>query len=315
MAARTLNEVYSQLSAQRRYEVWFVRLGLADHSGAWWFRYLLLNPARDRSATPSAGMPVQVWATWFGSDTLPHTCIQEFPVQALDLSARDASPFHFLVAENGIDDAGCHGYLNAQGHKIYWDLRVRSSFRVTLSDKGWIGFSRTAHSDGIFSGRIVLDGRVFEGDPLGFGIQGHNCGYRHRSHWTWAHAFFPREKNPSTLESLIYDMPLGLTFWKAVLWHDNHEYVFQRCRKSSFDRQQFRWQFQCERGDASLSAVIDGSGPNVHRIAYQKTDGSGTFDVLNNSLARATVHLDRPGLRVDDLETLTGAVLESAGKE
>jgi hypothetical protein len=32
---RTLNEVYSSLSTRRRYEVWFVRFGLADGTGAW----------------------------------------------------------------------------------------------------------------------------------------------------------------------------------------------------------------------------------------------------------------------------------------
>src|SRR5438552_1491622 len=43
----TLNQVYSSLSTRRRYEVWFIRLGLADCSGAWWFRYLLMNPGRE----------------------------------------------------------------------------------------------------------------------------------------------------------------------------------------------------------------------------------------------------------------------------
>jgi len=31
---------------RRRYEVWFVRCGMADSSGAWWFRYLLVNNIR-----------------------------------------------------------------------------------------------------------------------------------------------------------------------------------------------------------------------------------------------------------------------------
>src|ERR1019366_4240992 len=44
-------------------------------------------------------------------------------------------------------------------------------FRVTLSHKGWIGFSRTPHSDALFSGHITLDGRSFQGEPLGFGVQ------------------------------------------------------------------------------------------------------------------------------------------------
>ena len=83
---RTLDEVYSSLSTRRRYEVWFVRLGLADGSGAWWFRYLLMNPGRSRCAGNLQAMPVQVWATWFPRDGKPQSFIQEFRLEALDIS-------------------------------------------------------------------------------------------------------------------------------------------------------------------------------------------------------------------------------------
>ena len=43
---KTLNEVFTKLTMRRRYEVWFLRVGLGDGSGAWWFRYLLMNPGR-----------------------------------------------------------------------------------------------------------------------------------------------------------------------------------------------------------------------------------------------------------------------------
>ena len=41
MNAPRLNQVYSALTTRRRYEVWFLKMALADGSGAWWFRYLL----------------------------------------------------------------------------------------------------------------------------------------------------------------------------------------------------------------------------------------------------------------------------------
>src|SRR3989442_553024 len=46
MKKSSLNAVFSTASMRRRYEVWFIRLGLADGSGAWWFRYLLMNLGR-----------------------------------------------------------------------------------------------------------------------------------------------------------------------------------------------------------------------------------------------------------------------------
>src|SRR5689334_9732014 len=74
-SVETLDEVFSSLSARRRYEVWFMRIGLADGGGAWWFRYLLMNPGRSGCAGNPQGMPVQVWATWFPPDGKPQTFI------------------------------------------------------------------------------------------------------------------------------------------------------------------------------------------------------------------------------------------------
>jgi len=311
---KTLNEVYSALSMRRRYEVWFLRVGVADGSGAWWFRYLLMNPGRGGCPGNPRGMPVQVWATWFPRNDKPTTWIQGFAINELKLSRRGENPFYFRVASNSIDENSCRGDLTLEGHRISWDLQYRSTFRVTLSNKGWIGFSRSPHSDAVFSGRITLDGQSFAGNPLGFGVQGHNCGYRHRSFWMWTHAYFPGDgRRPSTMEALVYDMPFGLVFRKAVLWHEQQRYEFRnlQARESA----PFSWKFRClGKNGTELEAEIDGSGPAAHRISYLKTDCRGSFEVTNNSLARAKVRLQFPGRPVESLETASGAVLEMAGQ-
>ncbi len=313
---QTLNEVYSSLSTRRRYEVWFLRLGLADGSGAWWFRYLLMNPGRGGCPGNSRGMPIQVWATWFPREGKPQSFIQALGLDGLQLSASGENPFHFRIGRNGIEENSCRGALAVDGHKVSWDLRYRSTFCVTLSDKGWIGFSRSPHSDALFSGRITLDGRSFAGDPLGFGVQGHNCGYRHRGFWTWGHAYFPRPDGAgSTLEALVYDMPFGLVFRKAVLWHEGKQHRFRNLRESRNDPEEFAWSFRCSAKDGlQLEAAFDGAGPSLHRLPYMKTDCSGTFEVANNSLAKATLRLKQPGGAVETLETANGAVLEKVGQ-
>lgn len=310
-----LNEVYSSLSQKRRYEVWFVRLGLADGSGAWWFRYLLFNPGRSGCAGDPLGMPVQVWATWFPAREQPQSWIQGFPLGELTLSPRNQSPLHFGVGENAVNDQSCRGSLNLSGHRVAWDLRYTSAFHTTLSDKGWIGFSRTPHSDAAFSGFIALDGRRVEGKPLGFGVQGHNCGYRHRSFWNWAHACFDRRTSaPTTLEALVYDLPLGMVFRKVVFWHDGRARIFRRMSESHEDRATLRWNFRVSGKDGSrLDVALDGSGPSLHRLPYMRTDCSGSFEVANNSLASAIVHFEQPRLPPVELETRHGAVLEMGG--
>src|SRR5690349_7535956 len=124
---------------RRRYEVWFLRLSLADNSGAWWFRYLLMHLGRGGCTKQPQGMPVQIWATWFPRDGQPKTFIEGFPADNLRLSARSQSPFHLQIGDNATNEASCRGAIQVDGHEISWNLTYRSTFHITLSSKGWIG--------------------------------------------------------------------------------------------------------------------------------------------------------------------------------
>ncbi len=327
---KTLNERFTALSMRRRYEVWFLRMGLGDGSGAWWFRYLLMNPGRDGCAGDPQGQPVQVWATWFPREGKPETWIEGFTLESLrssnaglndvgssnaGLSKRGASPFFLEIGENRIGENECRGRIEVGGQRISWDLRYRSSFRAELSSKGWIGFSRTPHSDAVFSGEITLNDRSFRGEPLGFGMQGHNCGYRHRHFWTWTHIHFPGARGRgSTFEALAYEMPLGMIFRRAVLWHDGEKYTFGKFSESVRDSQQLNWKLECTDGrGAHVELNVSGRERFVHRLPYVKTDCSGRFEVANDSLAFACMVLRRPGRAAEELTTDSGAVLEMVG--
>jgi hypothetical protein len=306
-----LNAVYSHLQMRRRYEVWFVRCGLADGRGAWWFRYLLVQQPKSAGASATAKY-FQVWATWFPKNAKPQTFIVDFPLEQLQLTSRGQLPFHCRVPESGIDEGRCWGDLNSQSHRITWDLHIASHFSATLSDKGWIGFSRSPHSDAAFSGEITFDGVKFSGEPLGFGVQGHNCGYRHRTCWRWMHAYFPQPGGASTLEALIYDLPLGLTFRNAVLCHGGKTQRIGQIAETEIVRSsaELLWKFSGKlRDGSSLEALIEGLAPGVHELPYAKTDGSGIFPVSNASLARAVVRLGTDEI----LETEAGGVLEMGG--
>ena len=311
---KNLNAIFSKLSVRRRYEVWFLRLGLADNTGAWWFRYLLMNPGREGCPGNSNPMPVQVWATWFPRGGKPRSFIQGFASQGLQLSACGASPFYFRMGSNRIDEDSCAGRIEVDGHRVTWNLHYRSTARVTLSDKGWIGFSRTPHSDAVFSGEIDFDGLKFGAEPLGFGLQGHNCGYRHRNQWTWTHAYCPNsDGSASSFEALTYEMPLGLRFRKAVLWHRGRWYTFRKFRENVRDPQALIWSLTVSdaRG-TEIEVNVDGTGESLHRLPYLKTDCSGAFEVANNSLAQTRL-LIRTKHGAEELSTNNGAVLEMAG--
>lgn len=312
---KTLNEAFSKLSMRRRYEVWFLRLGLADGGGAWWFRYLLMNPGREGCGSDPRQQPVQVWATWFPRVGKPQTWIQGFPLRELQLSAGGASPLVFEAGENRISENECRGQLHVDGHKICWDLGYRSNFRAELSSKGWIGFSRTPHSDAIFSGEITLDDQTFRGEPLAYGMQGHNCGYRHRKFWAWTHVHFPNANGPgSTVEALVYEMPLRMLFRRVVFWHEGREHVFRDLQDLQREPSQLSWSFFCLNPKVSaLKVEVVGRKGLIHRLPYFKTDCSGQFEVANDSLATARMTWYTPGGAPRELTTDSGAVIEMAG--
>jgi hypothetical protein len=320
MRQSSLNAVYSKPTMRRRYEVWFLKLMLADGSGAWWVRYLLMNPGwSGGGGCPGhpRGMPVQVWATWFPRDGQPQSFIQGFPLNQLSFSNPGARPFSFRVGDhNRIDEDSCAGRIEVNGHLITWDLNYRSTFGVSMTEVSWIGFSRTPHSDAVFTGEITFDGQVFRGGPLGYGLQGHNCGFRHRHLWNWTHCVaFNSSGGISSFEALQYEIPLGLEFRKALLWHNGALYTFKSLERICRDREHLQWMFSCGDSDdgSVLTAVIDGSGLSIHRLPYLRTDCSSTFEVANNSLARATLYFRRPGHPLEQISTDGGAALEMVG--
>jgi len=122
----------------------------------------------------------------------------------------------------------------------------------------------------------------------------------------------------------VYEMPFGLVFRKAVLWHEGEAHEFGNLRESKRDPNQLGWNFRCSSSSSSpsknglkLEATIDGAGPSIHRLPYLKTNCTGSFEVANNSLARAVLRLereDRQNQLVEELETSSGAVLEMVGR-
>jgi hypothetical protein len=126
------------------------------------------------------------------------------------------------------------------------------------------------------------------------------------------HAYFPQPDGGSTLEALVYDLPLGMVFRNAVLWHRGKPTRVRKIKELKIARSSthLHWNFSGQLDDGSpIDALIEGVAPGVHELPYAKTGGSGTFPVSNASLARAIVKLGQG----ETLETGTGAVLEMGG--
>jgi hypothetical protein len=320
MKPQSFNAIFSTRKMKRRYEAWFLRFALADGSGAWWLRYILLNLGRSNVGgceENPRGFPVQVWATWFPRGNSPQHYLAGLPQRDLRMSERFAAPFSLECGRQRIEENCCRAAIEVDGHKIAWDLKYRSTHAYTMSDKGWIGFTRTPHADAVFSGRISLDEQTWEGSPLGFGVQGHNCGYRHRQFWSWTHLLIPSAsgKEFTSFEALEYEMPLGLRFHRALLWHERVLYDFRGMKTVERSANPFRWNTEWSHSKEGGTVIthVDGSGISAHCLPYLKTDCSGTFEVTNNSLASAQLQIKLPRKPAVELSTDASAVLEMAG--
>jgi hypothetical protein len=133
--------------------------------------------------------------------------------------------------------------------------------------------------------------------------------------WTWTHIHFPGAKGESsTFEALIYEMPFGLVFRKAVLWHKGEKFILGKLRESIRDAQKLVWRMECSDGrGVQVKAEIHGREGFVHRLPYVKTDCSGQFEVANDSLAFARLNIRMPGRATEELTTDSGAALEMVG--
>lgn len=97
---------------------------------------------------------------------------------------------------------------------------INPTFGSALSQNGWLGFSRTPHSDAVFSGKIGLDERVFQGEPVGVGVQGSQLRVPATGLFNLDACILP-EPGWTCYDhrSALLHHSAGLTFRKAVLWH------------------------------------------------------------------------------------------------
>ena len=118
----------------------------------------------------------------------------------------------------------------------------------------------------------------------------------------------------STLEALVYEMPLGMVFRRVVLWHKGREHAFHQITEFERDPQRLIWSFCCPNPKfMAIQVQVRGRDGFIRRLPYFKTDCSGQLDVANDSLATARMTWYGLGGRTEEMSTDTGAVVEMAG--
>jgi hypothetical protein len=160
-----MNVVYTARQMKRRYEVWFLRCGLADGRGAWWLRYLLLNLGRGGAARNHRPNLCKFGLPGSRAKASRRHSSKAIPPRALQLSSRRQLPFHLRIAESGIEEGTCWGEPQGGRARDFVEAAVSLAVRRGAERQGWIGFSKSPHSNALFSGEIHLTAGLFPGRP------------------------------------------------------------------------------------------------------------------------------------------------------
>jgi hypothetical protein len=130
-----MNVVYTARQMKRRYEVWFLRCGLADGRGAWWLRYLLLNLGRGGAARSHRPNLCKFGLPGSRAKASRRHSSKAIPPRALQLSSRRQLPFHLRIAESAIEEGTCWGEPQGGRARDFVEAAYHSQFGVVLSDK------------------------------------------------------------------------------------------------------------------------------------------------------------------------------------
>jgi hypothetical protein len=118
----------------------------------------------------------------------------------------------------------------------------------------------------------------------------------------------------TAFEALEYEIGLGMSFRKAILWREGRLLTFKKLVETKRDRGQLQWNFRCTNSKERIEIIaeIDGGGASLHRLPYTRTNCRGAFEVSNNSLASAVLVVKR-GNKTEEIRATGGAALEMAG--
>ena len=116
--------------------------------------------------------------------------------------------------------------------------------------------------------KAILWGLGCKGITAATGIESSGVGH--------TRIFLVPDGPPSTFEVLVYEMPFGLVFRKAVLWHNAEQRVFRNLTEIKRDQETLRWDFRCFMRDGfELEIALDGSGASTASFALRKNRLSG----------------------------------------
>ncbi|MCB9626865.1 MAG: hypothetical protein H6725_05810 [Sandaracinaceae bacterium] len=296
------------------YESYFQRANHPSEPRAFWIRYTVFSP----KGRPSDAVG-ELWAIYFDGLTGRIT-----PVKTV-IPYRDTLFARFTldarIGSSTLDGSGLVGEASSLGHTLAWDLRYTSPEPPLLllperlygasfpKAKALVGSPMA-----VFSGSLQVDGVPVSIDGW-TGSQNHNWGEKHTDEYAWGQVAGFDDAPGTFLELSTARVRVGpvSTPWMTpiVLRHEGQEHRLNAITTSIRAKARyefFRWEFASQRGDLSVSGVIEAEPSAFVGLPYDNPPG-GRKTCINSKLASCRLTVTA-GKRVTRLATKHRAAFE-----
>lgn len=293
------------------YESWFQRANHPTRPLAFWIRYTIFSPARNKSADRSNTMAPEgeLWAVFFDGESNTITAVkEEFPLSDCAFSSSGLS---HRIGPSELDADSLRGQASGQGHSFKWNLNYTSPEAPLLFLPQNLYETKLPAAKSVvgsplarFSGTLEIDGESVSIDNW-VGSQNHNWGAKHTDEYAWGQVAGFDGRPDIFLEVItarvrLGPKPLGLhSPWMtlATLRIDGEEFRFNSILQSLRAQghyEQFSWAFRSQTRECSIRGTIAASPNAFVALPYRNPPG-GQKLCLNSKIATCHLNIERPG--------------------
>lgn len=306
------------------YESYFMRANDKSTGHAFWIRYTIYQPEKDKGTKQAMG---ELWAIYFEKGKAPIAAKSEFPIARAKFSNTN---FDLDFDGATLTDNALKGMAaNSGENKIEWDLKISrlsgakdaevlfplplSTYDTPLPRAKLL----VAQPFVTYSGHLTVNGKKISiGEWQG--SQNHNWGSRHTDEYAWGQVAGFDNDTDSFLEVASAKIKLGpiMTPYLTpiLLRHKGKEYAlnsYWQAYRNNADLNYFDWVFSGENSDFKIQGRIWADRADFVALNYYNPPGD-VKTCLNSKIASCDVTLtekSRIGLNVN-LKTQNRAAFE-----
>jgi hypothetical protein len=267
-------------------EKWYLKLNDPTQPRALWLEWDLMTSKNRFKKT------ADVKAVFFAREPLKEVKKVAFK-QSLDIQAFSRGAGDTIqMGACTLGESGTRGRIHSKGQTIEWELSFQSirasTFNLVPESLSKLGLSKhlalTPYEDLLFSGKVILNGEVFEFNSAR-GMLGRSLAPKNWHSWVWGHCnLFKNEKGDPAdfiFEGITMRSQLGpwiLPQFSAFYFrYQGKDYAFNRLRQTLYIKSKTTlngWTFQADSDDLSFRGHMSAEHKDFAGLTLEDTNGS-----------------------------------------